>query len=339
MKTALTQTLGIRHPVVQAPIGSAACPELAAAVSNAGGLGFLALSWTDAEECRRQIRRTRLLTEHAFGVNLVLDFDQDERVNILLEEGVPVVSFFWGNSEKYLPDLRAAGIKICQTVGTAEEGTFYESLGVDVLFAQGWEAGGHVWGEVTSLVLLQELARAVKIPVVGCGGFVDGRGLVAALSLGAAGICMGTRFLMSREARIEPEYARLVARAVASDTVYAADLFHLGWENAPHRILRNSTTETWRKGGKPAPGMRPGEGTRIGTDRHGKPILLYSDNNPILGTTGDLERMALYAGQSAGLLREVSGAAEIVESVMRVAGEVIRELAEKSPGHTGSPVA
>ena len=329
MKTALTELLNLSTPVVQAPIGSATCPELAAAVSNAGGLGFLALSWTDPEACRQQIRQTRALTTRPFGVNLVLDFDQDERVRLCIEERVPILSFFWGNSEKYLPELKAAGIRVCQTIGTAEEGQHYEALGVDLLLAQGWESGGHVWGQVSSLVLIQALVRSVRIPIVACGGFVDGRGLVAALSLGAAGICMGTRFLMSREARIEPEYARLLSRSGSSDTLYAKDLFNLGWENAPHRVLKNSTTDAWEQAGRPSGQQRPGAGTQIGTDRHGKPILLYSDNNPILGTTGDLERMALYAGQSVGLVEEVVSAATIVEQTTTEARSLLDEMARR----------
>ena len=325
MTTSFTTALRIAHPIVQAPIGGAASPELAAAVSNAGGLGMLALSWKSPEQTHAAIRRTQQLTDRPFGVNLVLEWDQTERVRICAEERVPLVSFFCGDPAPHLPVLRKNGIHICQTVASVAEARRAEQRCVDLIWTQGWEAGGHVRGTVSSLVLTRAVARAVRLPVVAFGGFADGSGLVAALALGAAGVGLGTRFLMSTEAAIEPEYARWVANATEVDTVYTDNLFDRGWENAPHRVLRNSTVRAWEAAGKPTPGARPNEGEALG-QFGGKQIFRYSDNNPLRGTTGNLEAMALYAGQSAGLVTERLPAGEIVRQIMAEAERVAHGL-------------
>ena len=167
--------------------------------------------------------------------------------------------------------------------------------------AQGWEAGGHV-GKVASSVLIPSIKDKIKIPVIMTGGVADGRGILSALSLGADGVCMGTRFLMSEEADVDPIYRQLIAQASENDTTYAERLFNIGWDQAPHRVIKNSTTIAWEKAGQPAVGYRPNENEVIAYKRNGQPILRYSDNGPILGTTGKLEALALYAGQTAGLL-------------------------------------
>ena len=325
MNTNLTKLLRIKYPIIQAPIGSVTNPSLASEVSNAGGLGFLALSWQSLDACREAIRKTKALTDKPFGINLVLDKNQDERVALCLEENVDILSFFWGDSTAYIPTLKEKGVTICQTVGSVADAKRYEEQ-VDVIFAQGWEAGGHVWGEVTSLVLIQALAQAIKIPIVACGGFVNGKGLVAALSLGASGICMGTRFLMSYEAAIEDEYANIIAQASENDTIYLRNLFNIGWDNAPHRVIKNSTVYEWLKADKPEPNQRPHEGDIIGKTPKNEDISLYSDHNPILNTKGDLEKMALYAGQSAGLIDKREKAKVIVKSIMQEAYDKIEGM-------------
>lgn len=316
MKTALTRLLTIDHPVIQAPIGSATSPELASAVSNAGGLGTLALSWLNPAQSRESIRRTKQLTSKPFAVNLVLDFDQDERVQICIDEQVPVVSFFWGDSSKFIDPLKRKNILVCQTVGGSQEAKEWEKKGVDFLIAQGWEAGGHVWGTVATTVLIPSIVEQVKLPVVAAGGVATGRGLLAALVLGAAGVCVGTRFLMSREANVDPLYQQLIASASESDTIYAPRLFNIGWDHAPHRVIRNSTTIAWEKADKPDVGSRPNENEVIAHKRDGRPIVRYSDDGPIAGTTGNLEALALYAGQTAGILHDVKAAEDIVKSLV-----------------------
>ena len=327
VKTALTELLNISFPIVQAPIGSATTPELAASVSNAGGLGMLALSWTDLHTTRTKIKETKQLTNKPFGVNLVLEWNQAERVKICIEEKVPVISFFWGDSSPFIESLKSAGIKICQTVSTSEEALYFEKLGVDFIIAQGWEAGGHVLGKVASSVLIPSITDKIKIPVVSAGGFTDGRGLLAALALGASGIWIGTRFLMSKEANVSPIYQELIAKANENDTVYAERLFNIGWDNAPHRVIRNSTVEAWEKSGNLPVGKRPNEHEIIAIKQNGAIIERYADDIPTSTTTGNLEALAIYAGQSAGLTGHTIQPAEaIITDIMREANHQLEKL-------------
>jgi nitronate monooxygenase len=317
MQTRLTELLEIQFPIIQAPIGSATTPELAASVSNAGGLGMLALSWADLATTRETIRETKRLTDKPFGVNLVLEWEQSERVKICIEEKVPVVSFFWGNSTSFLQPLKSNGIKVCQTVSTCEEALFFEKLGVDFLVAQGWEAGGHVRGKVASSVLVPSIADKIKIPFASAGGFTEGRGLVAALSLGASGIWVGTRFLMTKEANASSVYQELIARANENDTIYTERLFNIGWDNAPHRVIRNSTVKNWENSGEPSIGQRPNEHEIIAQKQNGATIERYADDIPTKTTTGNLEALAIYAGQSVGLVGQtIKTAKEIINEII-----------------------
>ena len=330
MHTSFTELLGIEYPIIQAPIGSATNPLLASEVSNAGGLGSLALSWKTPAECRDMIRETQQLTSKPFAVNLVLDTDQQERIDICIAEQVPIVWLFWGDPSPYIQPLKSNGILVCATVASAEEAFRYEKLGIDFLVAQGWEAGGHVKGTVASSVLVPSITDKTSTPVIASGGFTDGRGLVAALALGASGISIGTSFLLSKEAAVEEAYAEMIAKASESDTVYVDNLYNKGWENAPHRVLRNSTVNQWEAAGKPKAGQRPNEDEVIARDTEGNPIQRYSDNNPIKGVTGNLEAMALYAGQSAGLVDERLSAKERVLHIMQQADDVLSKLKDLS---------
>ncbi|TMJ80640.1 MAG: nitronate monooxygenase [Alphaproteobacteria bacterium] len=193
--------MGIELPIVEAPIGGAVGPALAAAVCNAGGLGMLVLWRADADTMRRQIREMHTLTSRPFGVNLVLDFPQEERLAVCLEERVPIISFFWRDPSHLVPRAKEGGAIVMHTVGSAADARRAVDAGVDVIVAQGWEAGGHVRGSVATMPLVPAVVDAVSpAPVVAAGGIADGRGLAAALALGAAGAWIGTRFLASNEA-------------------------------------------------------------------------------------------------------------------------------------------
>lgn len=161
LQTSLCALLNIELPIIQAPIGGAATPALAAAVSNAGGLGMLPLTWHSPEGVRRVIRQTRQLTDRPFGVNLILQWPQEERLKVCLEEGVPVVSFFWGDPSLYVAAAHTAGSLVMHTVGSAVEARRVRDAGVDIIVAQGWEAGGHVWGQVATLPLVPCVVDAV----------------------------------------------------------------------------------------------------------------------------------------------------------------------------------
>src|SRR5215475_1668163 len=266
MRTPLCQRLGIAVPIIQAPMGGVVGPALAAAVSNAGGLGMLVLWRADAQEMRRQIREMRALTSRPFGVNLNLNFPQEERLAVCLEEKVPVISLFWRDPPVLVDRAKASGAVVLHTVGSAQDARRAVDCGVDVVIAQGWEAGGHVRGTVATLPLIPAVVDAVApVPVVAAGGIADGRGLAAALSLGAAGAWIGTRFLASREAAIHPRYRERLLQASENDTVFLENLFDIRWPNAPHRTLRNRTVEVWEAAGRPPSGERPGEGDTIAT--------------------------------------------------------------------------
>ncbi len=323
LQTSLCELLNIELPIIQAPMGGVATPALAAAVSNAGGLGMLPVTWHDLEALRDVIRETRQLTNRPFGVNLILQWPQQERLQICLEEGVAVVSFFWGNPSPYVATVHTAGSLVMQTVGSAAEARRVCDAGVDILVAQGWEAGGHVWGQVATLPLVPRVVDAVApAPVVAAGGVADGRGLAAVLALGAAGAWMGTRFLASQEANAHPVYKQKVLQAAETDTVYSC-LFDSGWPDAPHRTLRNSTVMNWEASGSPPSGARPGEGEGIAIWTDGMPIPRYSAALPGPEVTGEVEAMALYAGQSTGLVSRLQSAHDIVKEV---ADEAIRTL-------------
>jgi nitronate monooxygenase len=189
--------------VVQAPVGSACSPELIAAVSNAGGLGILAGSWLTPDELRTGIRSIRRLTERPFGVNLVLAWAQHERLAVALEEGTPVISLFWGDPAPCLPAIRDAGATVVSTVGSADEAARHAALGVDLIVAQGIEAGGHVRGREPLDTLLPAVVAAVPDrPVLAAGGIATREDVARARGAGAAGVWVGTRFLASVEARV-----------------------------------------------------------------------------------------------------------------------------------------
>jgi len=315
--------LGIEFPIIQAPIGSASTPQLAAAVSNAGALGMLSVTWRSLEEVRRVIRETRKVTTRPFGVNLVLEWPQEERLRVCLEEGVRVISFFWGDPAALARQAHAAGALVLHSVGSAGEARQAVDAGCDVVVAQGWEAGGHVRGQVTTMALVPRVVDAVApTPVVAAGGIADGRGLAAALVLGAAGVWIGTRFLASEEAAAHSLYKESIVGAAEVDTVYTS-LFEGGWPNAPHRVLRNSTVANWEAAGSPPPGKRSREGEIVARFPDGEPIARYSDIPPLPGMTGDVEALPHYAGQSAGLVTRVRPAGQIVRDLLEEAGAAL----------------
>jgi NAD(P)H-dependent flavin oxidoreductase YrpB (nitropropane dioxygenase family) len=312
LSTPLCDLLGIEVPIVQAPIGSATCPELAAAVSGAGGLGTLALTWTGPDGCAEKIRRTRALTDRPFAVNLVLDWDPRERVEVCARHGVPLISTFWGDPGPYVDLIHDAGALHVHTVGTVAEAVAAAEAGVDVVVAQGGEAGGHVRGTTSTLTLVPAVADAVRpVPVIAAGGITDARGVVAVLSLGAQAAWIGTRFLLAEEANVHAAYRDRLIAAGAGDSVYT-EAFDGGWPDAPHRVLRNATLTAWEAAGRPAAGQRPGEDDVVATAPNGSTLKRYHMAMPQAGTEGDVEEMALYAGQGVGLACASAPAADIV---------------------------
>jgi NAD(P)H-dependent flavin oxidoreductase YrpB (nitropropane dioxygenase family) len=307
--------LGMTLPVVQAPIGSATTPELAAAVSDAGGLGMLALSWVAPDAAARRVARTREITARPFGVNFVLTWSQHDRMRACLDEGVRVVSTSWGDPAPYVEAIHAAGAAHVHMVASSGEARRAADAGVDAVVAQGWEAGGHVQGAVATLPLVPAVLDAVDpLPVLAAGGIADGRGLAAVLAMGAVAGWIGTRFLLANEADVHDDYRRLLIEATETDTVYT-ELFDGGWPDAPHRTMHTGTVERWLAAGSPPPGSRPGEGEPVARRGDGEPILRYSDDLPTRRTTGRATEMALYAGQGVSLAARTAPAAEIAREI------------------------
>jgi nitronate monooxygenase len=332
LTTPLCATLGIDLPIAQAPVGSATTPALAGAVSEAGGLGTLALTWVSAREARQRIRLTRLLTDRPFAVNLVLDFPVDDLLSACLDAGAPIVSTFWGDPARVTPRIHQAGALHLHTVGSVAEARQAMDAGVDVIVAQGWEAGGHVRGETATMALVPAVVDAAgHVPVIAAGGIGDGRGLAAVLALGAQAAWIGTRFLTALEANTHALYRRRVADACETDTVLTR-CFDGGWPHAPHRVLRNGTVSAWEEAGRPRSPDRPGEEDVVAIDAHAGPRRRYHQSIPTTGASGDLDAMALYAGQSAVMAGEPAPAADILAAIARQAAGVLGQGAAMTGG-------
>jgi NAD(P)H-dependent flavin oxidoreductase YrpB (nitropropane dioxygenase family) len=291
---------------MQAPLGRGAAARLASAVSRAGGLGTLGASWTDPAALREQIRSIARDTDRPFCVNLVLDFDQEERLEVAVEERAPWVSFSFGLRPDLVARARAGGARVLVQVASADAARAAAAAGADALIVQGVEAGGHVQSVVGLLPLLAEVGRAVSLPLLAAGGIADPAIARAVIAAGAAAVVMGTRFVASEECDAHPDYKARLLAAEGRDTVLT-ELFDVGWP-APHRVLRNSTYERWLTAGSPPPGERPGEGELVaaGLPRYAVPM-------PLTGMEGELEAMAMYAGQGVGSVDAIEPAAAIVE--------------------------
>jgi nitronate monooxygenase len=311
--TPVCELLGIERPIVLAPLS--ADPRLPAAVSNAGGLGSLGLSWSD--DAGDVVRETAALTARPLAGNFVLTSDQHRRVDQALSAGLRIVSFIWGDPGSYVDLVHDAGGLVMHTVGSADEARRAAGCGVDIVVAQGWEAGGHVWGGVATLPLVPAVVDAVApVPVIAAGGIGDARGVAAVFALGAQAALLGTRFLLADEMPIHEEYRRRLIAATETDAEWYPNLYEVGWPDSPHRAIHNSTAERWEAAGRPAPGSRPGEGEVIAHFASGELILRYSPAPPMVGATGEIEALSLWAGQSVALAKHSQPAAEIVAELV-----------------------
>jgi nitronate monooxygenase len=307
LRTPLCDLLGCEVPVLLAGMGGVARWELAAAVARAGGYPALGMVREPPELIEAEVTALRRATDRPFAVNLIpaaTDPDLLEaQIDRCLALGVGAFSFFWDVLPEVIARVKAAGCLVLHQVGTVEAARAAEAAGADVLIAQGIEAGGHVHGRVGAFALAAELLRATSLPVVVSGGIADGRGLAAALAMGAAGVQCGTAFLATDEAFAHEYHKARVVAAGAGDTVLT-DIFVLNWpKGAAVRVIANSVTAAL-------------DGRLLGHDPQDLPReaiawddgaarLRYSTDSPLRTTTGDLEAMALYAGQGAGAIREI----------------------------------
>jgi nitronate monooxygenase len=309
MRTPVCDVLGIQQPIVLAPMVDV--PPLAAAVSNAGALGMLTLTWSD--DVAAVVRQTAALTDRPFGGNLVLTDDRHQRLEQALDAGLRIVSFFLGDPASYVETVHDSGAIVMHTVGSAEEARRAIASGVDVIIAQGWEAGGHVGSTVATLPLVPAVVDAVApVPVIAAGGIADARGVAAVLALGAQAAWLGTRFLLATEMPIHDDYRRRLIAAAETDPHWYPNLYDVGWPDSPHRALHNSTARTWEAAGRPPDDQRAGIGDVIAHLASGEAIVRYEGAPPMVGTTGETEALSMWAGQSVALARKPQSAAEIV---------------------------
>src|SRR5580658_4711069 len=323
LKTRITELFGIEYPILSAGMGGVALAELAAAVSNAGGLGTIALAGFTPEAIQNEIAAARKLTDKPLLVNLLVPFLRPGIIETVAKEPIQGVTFFWGDPAEYVPIAKKSRLKVIWQCGSVRE------AGADAVMVQGFEAGGHVRGIVTSLALVPSVRDAVgtDIPIIAAGGFADGRGLAAALALGADAAVFGTRFLASNEAAADAKYQQRIIEAEAEETVHT-ELYDIGWPNAPHRVLRTKVIDEWERAGRPETGKRPGEGKSIGKMTRGGmfvevPMVKYSVMAPTSSFEGDIEELAFYAGMSVSLVHEKLPAGEIVRRIAAEAREVI----------------
>ncbi len=324
MQSKLYDLLEITKPIVQAPMAGAAGPNLVAAVANAGGFGTIPLWGKSADHLHEGIRQVRQLTDRNFAVNLNMSFPYEDLLEACIEEKVCAVSLFWGNSVSAIKRAKAGGLVVLVSVGSAAEAREAVNAGADIIVAQGWEAGGHVWGRVSTMALVPSVVDAVgDVPVIAAGGIADGRGLAAAYMLGASAAWIGTRFLASEEATIHSYYQQRILDASEDQTAWTFDLYDGGWPAAPHRTLKNSTYADWVEAGSPAPGERPDEGKVTGFRPTGEEVKNYQSYTPLLGTEGDVEAMSMWSGQGVSLVHKIMPAADIVAEISDEAARLV----------------
>ncbi len=318
LRTRVTELLGIRFPIIQGGLAYLAYAELAAAVSNAGGLGQITATFVgEADWLRREIAKVRALTDRPFGVNFSLGrrFSMD-LVEVALAEGVPVMSVTGGNPEPVLARLAGTPVKKMVLVAGVRQAQKAESLGADVIIAVGCEGGGHIGrDDVTTMVLVPRVARAVSVPVVASGGIADGRGLAAALMLGAEGVEMGTRFVATQECIAHPRYKEALLRAKETDTIVIERTI-----GRPARTLRTPYTEDFLA--REARGATPEELLP----------LVSGEANVRAAIEGRLEEGFVWMGQGVGLIDDVPPVGELVPRIVAEAIEACQRAARRSGG-------
>jgi NAD(P)H-dependent flavin oxidoreductase YrpB (nitropropane dioxygenase family) len=335
LRTPLTELVGIEHPVVQTGMGWVAGARLVSATANAGGLGILASATMTLDELATAIGKVKEATDRPFGVNIRADAsDADDRVDLMIREGVKVASFALAPRQELIAKLKDAGAAVIPSVGAAKHARKVASWGADAVIVQGGEGGGHT-GPVATTLLLPSVLDAVDIPVVAAGGFFDGRGLAAALSYGAAGVAMGTRFLLTSDSTVPDAVKQRYLDAGLDGTVVSTRV-----DGMPHRVLRTALVDRLESGSrakgfaaavfnaakfKKLSGMTWRTMVRDGLAmRHGKELtwsqVLMAANTPMLLRAGLVEGNTaagvLASGQVAGILADLPSCAELIESIV-----------------------
>lgn len=301
MKTDITKLLGIEYPIIQGGMAWVAEHKLAAAVSNAGGLGLIGAASAPAEIVREEIKKCKALTDKPFGVNvMLLNPNAEEVAKLIVEEGVKVVTTGAGNPAKYMEMWKKAGVKVIPVVASVAMAVLMERAGADAVVAEGMESGGHI-GSTTTMALVPQVVDAVTIPVIAAGGIADGRGLAAAMMLGASAVQMGTRFVAAKESIVHANYKEKLIKAKDIDsTVTGTTTGH------PVRCIRNKMTKEYLKLEKDGADFMELEKLTLGSLR--KAVI-----------EGDVVNGTLMAGQIAGLIKEELSCEEIIRQIMEQA--------------------
>ena len=348
LHTAICDLFGVRYPIVATGMGWVSTPELTAATSNAGGLGILASATLTVAETDVAIARVRELTAAPFGVNMRGDAaDLPERAKLLIKHGVKVASFGLAPSAAVIGSLKDAGMVVVPSVGARRHAEKVAALGVDAVIAQGSEGGGHT-GAVPTSILLPQVCAAVDIPVIGAGGFHDGRGLVAALAYGAAGIAMGTRFLLTADSPVPDNVKQEYLRRSVTDTIVTSFL-----DGVPQRMLRTPLAESLDKAG-PASRLtrsvrhaaeframsgaswrdliREGLAMRKGHSLSWSQVLMAANTPMMLRASmvdGNVDRGTLASGQVAGVIDDLPTCEALITRIMQEAETTLARLGAK----------
>ena len=311
MKTRICDLLGIEYPIIQGGMAWVATHELAAAVSEAGGLGIIGAGGAPASWVREQIRQAKKATDKPFGVNLMLmNPEADQIAQIIAEEKVKVVTTGAGNPGKYIQMWKDAGVKVIPVVASVALAKLMERGGADALIAEGMESGGHI-GKATTMTLVPQVADAVEIPVIAAGGIGDGRGFAAAMMLGAEAVQMGTRFVTAKECTVHENYKQKIIKAKDIDSEVT------GMANGhPIRVLRNQMTKAYLKMEKEGASLEELEKMTLGSLR--KPVV-----------EGDVTSGSVMAGQISGLIKKEETCKEIILDVMQGARQAMNNSYEE----------
>ncbi|MDI3482062.1 MAG: enoyl-[acyl-carrier protein] reductase [Tepidanaerobacteraceae bacterium] len=306
--TEICDLLGIKYPIIQGGMAWVATAELAAAVSNGGGLGIIGAGNAPADMVRDRIRKAKSLTDKPFGVNIYfMSPFVDDVMKTVIEERVAVVTTGAGNPGKYIPSLKQAGIKVIPVIASVALAQRLEKIGVDALIAEGMECGGHI-GEITTMALVPQVVDAVKIPVIAAGGIADGRGFIAALSLGAKGVQMGTRFICAKECTVHNNYKNAIIKAKDRSTVVTGKP-----TGHPVRVLKNKLSHQFEILESRRADIKDLEA--LGTGRLRAAVV-----------EGDVENGSVMAGQIAGMINDIKPAAEIIKELMNEAKQVLDSI-------------
>ena len=304
---AITKLLGIKYPVFQGGMAQIAKHELASAVSNAGGLGIIASGGMSIEQIREEIVNCKKHTDKPFAVNLMLMMHNiNEIIDVIIDEGVGIVTTGAGTPRKYMPKLKEAGIKVIPVIPSVKAAKKMEELGCDAVVVEGMEAGGHV-GESTTMALLPQVTSAVNIPVIAAGGIADGRGVAAAYCLGASGVQMGTVFLATEECPVSENYKNAIIEAVDTSTTLTGTKF-----GAPVRGIKNELTKRYHELEEKSSTLMELEELTLGSLRK----AAYE---------GDVENGSIMSGQIAGLVNEIRPVKDVIEGIFEEAQKVLEE--------------